>query len=169
MRLDSGGYSRKQYDPVLLRDTARNVAQRLPGLMQETGATCVAVTGKSGMALAFATLMLIDFNLVVVRKRGENAHGSPVEGRDGVHLHKYLILDDFVSSGRTVREIVALLTERALRSNSAALECVGVVEYLTEPHGSLGATVGLDEWDDRRMPERRVPRFGIAPAGTYIE
>lgn len=131
MRLNDGGYSRVQYTPRLLRAKAKEVAACLPALMHSTGATSVVVTGKSGIAMAFAVCMLIDINIVVVRKRGENSHGNPIEGADGTCLGDYLVLDDFVSSGETVRNIRDSIEERErLGGCKTKAHCVGVLQYL---------------------------------------
>lgn len=131
---NDGGYSDTQYDNAKLREAAKLVAAKLPLIMRETGAQAVAVTGKSGLSLAFAALMLIDFPLIVVRKRGENSHGANIEGTSGIEVEKYLILDDFVSSGRTVRTIVEELEMYAAQracdgGDRRDIRCVGVVEY----------------------------------------
>lgn len=129
MHLSTGGYSSRQYDSNRLRRTAQHLATELPRIMAETGADTIAVTGKSGLSLAFATLMLIDFPLTVVRKRNEMSHGNQIEGKDSHRVRHYLILDDFVDSGATVRNIVSIVEERAEFSGCATPECVGVVTY----------------------------------------
>lgn len=131
MFFNDGGYSANQFNTTLLRKTAKRIAAHLPKRMEATGAQAVAVTGKSGISLAFATLMLIDFPIIVVRKRGENSHGNPVEGTPDVDVGKYLILDDFVSSGQTVRNIVELIEEVSY-GRATQPRCVGVIQYTRE-------------------------------------
>lgn len=162
MRFNDGGYSETQYCPRKLREAAQLVAKLLPCIMRETGAQAVAVTGKSGLSLAFATLMLIDFPLIVVRKRGENSHGSNIEGTCGVDVDKYLILDDFVSSGSTVRTIVQ---ELELYNESIApydeptheIRCVGVVEY--KKFGGSTRSVGVLGASGYEAPRFRLPQL----------
>lgn len=147
MQLNTGGYSRVQYNPEELRGTAKQVAKVLPKLMQELGANTVAVTGKSGLALAFATLMLIDFPLMVVRKRGEMTHGSPIEGPEGHVVGNYIILDDFISSGTTVRTMIDQINEyQEVNWEYGFIKpvCVGVLEYKKE----RGAHVGEEDYID---------------------
>lgn len=132
MYFSDGGYSDVQFNTDHLRAKAQEIAAILPEMMHKLGADAVAVTGKSGISLAFATLMLIDFPLIVVRKRGENSHGNPIEGTQGVDVRKYIILDDFVSSGATIQAIVSSIDEMwgSAMANVDPLRCMGVLQYL---------------------------------------
>jgi len=127
------GYSETMFNQHRLKQVSRNLATTLPGLMKQTGATAIAVRGKSGIALAFAMSAVSNTNIpiVVCRKPAERSHGSNFEGpdldSDGL---KYLILDDFVSSGKTVKAV-----ERAMRNIGA--ECVGIAVYVSD-RGSDG-------------------------------
>lgn len=158
---NDGGYSGRQYDPTRLRSTAKEIAHVLPWLMRHTGAEAVAVTGKSGLSLAFATLMLVDFPLIVVRKRGENTHGSSIEGTEGVAVHRYLILDDFVASGTTVKTVVDDLTRYGLMSRyGAAPQCVGVLQY-DSVHGDRDSVL-TEEGRVRTYTTTKLMRGGVA-------
>lgn len=138
MKVFDGGYSRNQYDVALLRARAKEIAECLPKIMRRVDADAVVVTGKSGISLAFATLMLIDFPLVVVRKRGENSHGNPIEGKDCTTLTRYLILDDFVSSGTTVTNIMESIQDYAEARGKECPNLVGIVEYTAEQNPDMG-------------------------------
>lgn len=132
MYFSDGGYSDVQFNTTHLRAKAHEIAAILPEMMHRLGADAVAVTGKSGLSLAFATLMLIDFPLIVVRKRGENSHGNPIEGTPSADVRKYIILDDFVASGGTVKTVVRSIDEiyDSSMSSSGPMRCVGVLQYL---------------------------------------
>lgn len=129
MTIAASGYSRHQFDREKLRATAQRIAVRIPKLLQRFGADAVVVTGKSGMSVAFAAMMLADLPLVVVRKRGENSHGSMVEGVEGLVVRKYIILDDFVSSGDTVRTIARDMEQNAHAYDREVPQPVGVACY----------------------------------------
>lgn len=129
MYFHDGGYLGAEYDPIKLREIVSRLAGAIPFYMEACKADAIVVTGKSGVSVAFAALTAIDFPLIVVRKRGETTHGSPIEGTGGVDVKRYLILDDFVSSGSTVREVVARLDEAAALKGSGPISCVGVLEY----------------------------------------
>lgn len=105
MYVSGGGYSSAQFDNKRLRALAKDCSRAIPYFMQKWNADAIVVQGKSGMSAAFATQMLIDFPLVVVRKRGEDSHGSKIEGTPNVNFGRYLILDDFIDTGATVERI----------------------------------------------------------------
>lgn len=132
MILDKGyatGYSAK-----LVCQRAEFSANAIASLSRSTGSTSVVVHGNSGVSCGFAALMASaeDFNLVLLRKDNDNSHGSPIEGPDGHRLDKYLILDDFISSGATmnrIRDKINTLHAQWSWSASPKPECVGIVLY----------------------------------------
>lgn len=128
IRVGSAGYCDFNYDAIQLRSKAQLVARVLPDLIEEYAADAVVVTGKSGHSVAFAAMMFADFPLVVVRKETDQSHGIQIEGPVGLHVHRYLILDDFVASGNTVNRVVNTM--------GADTECVGIVEYGRLPSSS---------------------------------
>lgn len=133
----SGGYA-TQYKMAEVRKRAEYAARAINKMMAETGATSVVVHGNSGVSCGFAALMLSphDFNIVLLRKDNDNSHGSPIEGPEGHLLERYLILDDFVSTGATmnrIRDKIIMLRKQTISAWSAP-ECVGIVLY--GHHGS---------------------------------
>lgn len=133
----SGGYATR-YRMAAVRRRAEYAARAITKMMVETGATSVVVHGNSGVSCGFAALMLsdVDFNIVLLRKDNDNSHGSPIEGPEGHFLERYLILDDFVSTGATMNRIRDKIIMLHKQSNPAedAPECVGIVLY--GHHGS---------------------------------
>lgn len=123
------------YDAARVRLAAQRVAKALPRMMEETGADTVVVLGKSGMSIAYAALMLIDFPLVTVRRPGERPRGGgvQVEGPSDHQVSKYLILDDLVGSGGTADNINSALADEAdapcFGPARIAPECVGILCY----------------------------------------
>ena len=121
------------YSADRVRQRAEFAARAITSLSRSTGATAVVVHGNSGVSCGFAALMVTDtpFNLVLLRKDNDNSHGAPIEGPDGHRLDKYLILDDFVSSGATlnrIRDKIDTLHGQVSWS-SPRPECVGIVLY----------------------------------------
>ena len=129
----SNGYA-TGYSMRRVEERALFAAEAIEELRCRTGSTSVVVHGNSGVSCGFAALMLTkeeDFNLVLLRKDNDNSHGSPIEGPDGHRLGKYLILDDFVSSGATmnrIRDKIDTLHGQVPWS-SPRPECVGIVLY----------------------------------------
>lgn len=123
------GYSGLLFDPERLKNAAKLVVQQLnllearyPSLKYH-----VAVTGKSGIAMAFAVAMIKPINIVTVRKATELTHGSKIEGEG--FLDSYVILDDFVESGETVRRMAADLASVAYSRQEDQPTCLGYIEY----------------------------------------
>ena len=143
MRLTDGGYNEVQYHRELLLSKVEQLRNRLPEIMELTGADSVVVSGKSGISMAFALQMVLDFNLVVVRKRGEGSHGEPVEGRSGAEMHRYIILDDFVATGSTVRRIRHDLEDYAGFVGQKPPQCVGVLTYSSIVNWVLDSTINV--------------------------
>ena len=128
----SGGYA-TQYKMAEVRKRAEHAARAINKMMDETGATSVVVHGNSGVSCGFAALTLAhaDFNIVLLRKDNDNSHGSPIEGPEGHHLGRYLILDDFVATGKTmnrIRDKIATLAQQYGLPEDTP-ECVGIVLY----------------------------------------
>lgn len=137
MRLTDGGYSTVMFNTAMLQETARALSTRIPEVMQEVDADCVAVTGKSGIALAFATLALVHFPIMVVRKAHEQSHGNRVEGTNGHNVQRYIVLDDFVCSGQTLRNIREAIEGYGGRHT----EMVGALLYAAPGAWASGAPV----------------------------
>ncbi len=69
----------------------------------------IVVQGMSGAIIGSVVAHMLSKHIVVVRKPGEDHHGSnQVVGLEGAY--KYLILDDMISSGTTVLRIVDSMT-----------------------------------------------------------
>lgn len=68
----------------------------------------IAVQGYSCTVISSAVAALMNKEIIVVRKKGEKRHsGAEVEGV--VQGKKYIIIDDFVSTGATVRRIIDMV------------------------------------------------------------
>ena len=135
MMILSSGYA-TGYAAEEVRKRALWAADAIGKMMAETGATSVVVHGNSGVSCGFAALLLsdLDFNIVLLRKDNDNSHGAPIEGPDGHHLGRYLILDDFVSSGNTMNRIRDKISSLSIQRwhygpGEETPECVGIVLY----------------------------------------
>jgi hypothetical protein len=98
----------------------------------------IAFRGMSGALVVPMLCLELRKPMIVCRKESEKSHGSPVEGwgRGG----PYIIVDDFISSGSTVRGIMATLahwytsrigyyeSDDPERPNKP--ECAGIFLYL---------------------------------------
>lgn len=120
---NSNDYSCMGYPPERLRACVKALARDLPGIMARYNADAVVVRGGSGVVFGGALLMVSDIKVIVARKPGEQSHSTAIEvcGGGSLTVHRYIVLDDFVSSGGTVKGIMDDMGQQA--------ECVGVIEY----------------------------------------
>jgi adenine/guanine phosphoribosyltransferase-like PRPP-binding protein len=98
-------------------------------LKQELGFEAIAFTGTSGSAIAYILGYTLDVPLICIRKEGENTHyrtwderHKHIEGYVGAK--SYLIVDDFISSGKTVDRIMNVIED-----NCPECKCVGMLMY----------------------------------------
>ena len=119
------GYSGNIHRAPSLRSHVRYVARELE--KRRDSYDFVACTGQSGMSVSFAALMWYEFPLVVVRK-GERTHGNMIEG-DAERIGRYIVVDDFVASGDTMRRINRELCEWARERGYIEPTHVGSVLY----------------------------------------
>lgn len=117
------------YRPVKVQTIAKALARTIPDALKAFHADCIVVHGNSGVSAGFAALAHIDFPIVLVRKRGENTHGGPVEGVRGTPMRRYILLDDFISSGNTVRSVEQILAGMADSQGLRPPECAAVITY----------------------------------------
>ena len=83
----------------------------------------IAFTGTSGAALAYPLSYLLGMPLICVRKSIRDNHfGSKLEGL--VSAKKYIIVDDFIESGKTINRIT-----RSIKSENKKAKCVGIYLY----------------------------------------
>lgn len=136
--------------------SAINMSKKIAALGRELNCVPVLVfRGLSGISIAVAISMKlgaknIKHGMVYVRKKNEDSHGVPVEiaiPELGKKRGKVLIfVDDFVSSGATLRETISSLTQ-----NSILLACYDRPVYVcTEDGESIGRRKGLYLWAGQR-------------------
>lgn len=104
-------------------------AQRVAGLigLMPVKPDFIALRGVSGLSIGYAAAMLVDI-LVVFCRKGESSHShEPVHGQV-YRAGTYVIVDDFVSSGETVREIHRMLC-KCIGEESREPELLAVVTY----------------------------------------
>ena len=99
-------------DPKDLKRITKRVSKKMLALKKKLKFDAIVFRGNSGAAIAFPVSVATGIPVVLVRKEG--SHGSKVEGSCSVS--KYLILDDFISSGETMKKI---LGEMAKWSNDS--------------------------------------------------
>lgn len=95
----------------------------------------IAFRGLSGALVAPIVAREMKKTLLCVRREiGETGHS--VHGVEGdLAARRYVILDDFVSSGTTVRKIIQAVRKEFLDACRPVPVCIGICEYLwLRPH-----------------------------------
>lgn len=123
-------YHNQIYAPKELKKRAAFAAKELKKLQKKLKFTHIAFTGSSGCAMAYIISMLTGIPLMYVRKDGESSHGYKIEGLG--ECESYIILDDFICSGETVRKVIRKVTEKCTTRNEEVPQCVGVAVYLND-------------------------------------
>lgn len=139
------GYSEWKYDRGILKKKLNMLLPTIIEVSMETDATSLIVSGTSGVWLGSLLTMQQDLPVVLVRKDGENSHGSIVEGN--TDSKRGLVIDDFISSGTTINRIA-----RSLAIWGRGLEIVGVIEHCRARDYGWGSSFTIM---DGAEPEKR--------------
>lgn len=129
-------WNRSAANPVALEDTVDRLVQWLK--KSDLDFEAIAVSGVSGLVVGGALSYATGIPLVVVRKSGDKKHSDFSVESSLVGDFKYVILDDLISSGSTIKRIITKI-ERDLRfyDNSKDYrvpECVGIILYYATHH-----------------------------------
>lgn len=83
----------------------------------------IACCGVSGLVVAPQVCEILNKNLIIVRKYNENRYSD--FSVEGANPGRYVILDDLVCSGKTLKHIISSIKEESIRSI-----CLGAYFYL---------------------------------------
>lgn len=125
-------YSPYKFKKADLDAVIEHVLPKLREVMAAHSATHVVVTGSSGISM-MGVLVLNGFEVIQVRKDSEDTHGDSVEWAGGYSdAYRTVFLDDFVSSGATLRRVVEKLSARTQHSVEAVVcmaDAINAPEY----------------------------------------
>jgi hypothetical protein len=103
-----------------LKNLIEEIAPRIVKLKAKLKFDVIAFRGFSGASIAFPLSYETGIPLLLVRKTwddgrpSDSSHGWAVEGDHRIDIKRYLILDDFVCSGDTIRQTVKTINQRVL-------------------------------------------------------
>ena len=121
--------------PGQLIERLQVAAIHISNLREKLKFDALAFTGSSGSCVAFTMSVALNIPVIYVRKEGEQSHGAVVESNSGAQrIGKYLIVDDFIASGSTVRKIYTGIELDSKNRSLKAPTCVGI--YLYDSCGS---------------------------------
>lgn len=85
----------------------------------------IACCGTSGLMVVPQIAELLNKNIIIVRKEGDGGYSDFIV--EGTNTNRYVIIDDLVCSGGTVRHIIDSINEDGYMA-----ECVGVYSYMRD-------------------------------------
>jgi adenine/guanine phosphoribosyltransferase-like PRPP-binding protein len=100
----------------------------------------IACCGTSGLMVVPQVAELLNKNIILVRKKNEKCYSD--FAIEGVKPFRYIILDDLICSGNTVRHI-----KRSISNEHSRTTCVGLYCYMPEECAYNKDTVKLFERD----------------------
>ena len=125
-------YLRSVYETKLFQKTVDKAIQEADALLQKYQFDTVAFTGTSGAAMAYILAYKLNLQLLCVRKKTDGSHfhksypfsdrGWVCEGNLG--SKRYLIVDDFITSGGTINYIVD-----SIQKEAPFAQCVSMLMY----------------------------------------
>jgi adenine/guanine phosphoribosyltransferase-like PRPP-binding protein len=134
------------YNPEVFSEMVKRVTEAMAFLQKKTKFDAIAFSGSSGACMAYPVAANIGAKLLYVRRKGEasESHGDDVEAEGTID--KYIIVDDFVSSGSTIAHIYNSIDE--FNKIQKRIKCVGLALYqeddnLSNVRGILSRTLKL--------------------------
>jgi adenine/guanine phosphoribosyltransferase-like PRPP-binding protein len=111
------------FNPDSLKITVDSLVRQTILLKEKYGFDTIVFSGTSGTSMGFLLSHLLDIPVLCIRKKNDSSHYSnwrgPLEGNIG--LERYLIVDDFISSGDTVRYIMDEIHREVPKAKCVAL------------------------------------------------
>lgn len=106
------------------------IADKMITLQAEVPFQAIAFRGASGAAMAYPISAQLNIPLIYVRKPREQSHGDNIEGTNR-EITKYIIVDDFIETGKTIKDIIKAIDDAADRYYDlhCPIKCVGIVLY----------------------------------------
>lgn len=116
-----------------LQEVIRESSATIAELKKKLKFHAIAFSGSSGGCVAFHAAIEHNIPLIYVRKPEEKSHGHHVESNFTGNIKKYLIVDDFICSGDTVKRILKDVQQYAYTRGAYIPECVGVFCFVEFP------------------------------------
>lgn len=137
--LTQSDYLRRVLDPNQLKIVIDAAAERLKPHIDTFDS--IAFMGMSGSALAWPLSYILGKKVICVRKPQIKSHSwDAVEGVGTTR--NYIIVDDLIDTGTTIRNIVNAINQMAIQNHPGYLhgpaylpKCVGIYLFLGGGHG----------------------------------
>lgn len=134
-------YMQSTLRPDELKKLIDEIAPVMLDLQKKLKFDVIAFRGFSGASVAFPLSYATGIPLLLVRKADadgrpiDSSHGWALEGNFGTDINRYIILDDFICSGDTVRSTIRTINTNVTRkwpdpdTKPKFPKCVGIVMY----------------------------------------
>ena len=131
-------------DPVKYRKLVLATARKIRALKKKINFEAIAFTGTSGAAMAYPVSVATGIPLICVRKDAEGTHSNRlVEGSSNIDVTSYIIVDDFITTGTTIKTIISKIEDDSSWSSPNPPSCVGIVLYSSSICG-VGGNYRID-------------------------
>lgn len=105
----SEGYH-KSVRPERLMEIVDGTAAAIKKLRETVTFSHIVATGSSGQSITWPVAYKLGIPVCIVRKEGEKSHAGLVTGYGD--MEDYVILDDFIGTGTTVKRVLDTIAER---------------------------------------------------------
>ena len=148
-----GGYGWAGNEPAILHRRMKNAVPVFERLRYHLNFDAVAFSGSSGCCIAFVLAYETNIPLLYVRKPRERSHGSLLECNvKNTPIKKYLIVDDFIDTGDTVRDMVNRINRQCSKKKMNPPEPVGVFLFETTAFAPPRIRINEDDFLDCWTP-----------------
>ncbi len=128
------------FDPKMFPRTVNQTVAEAERLKAAHDFDTIAFCGMSGAAMAFLLSHQLRVPLLCVRKKNESSHyrsqmsSTLIEGN--LDCQRYLLLDDFISSGDTVNHIIDSISKEVPGAKCVAMLMYAAYDNSTYQHPS---------------------------------
>lgn len=130
MIVDGGGYGDWKYNKGSLKERMDGIKKALKVARADFGLEfdTIALHGTSGTWLG-GMLVMAGYNVIMIRKEGERTHGRSIEGNEDKRVKNIIVIDDFICSGDTLRNVNLLIKKHCERTGDPHPTVVGYIMH----------------------------------------
>lgn len=141
--------------PMVVNELAKLIRK------QKLDFDAIAFRGMSGALVVPMLCYKLEKGMIVCRKESEESHGSSCEGY--MAGGNYIIVDDFISSGSTIRGVVKTIDDWAVKNTAGGVPFIPVGIFLYRDAGMeySRTIINVDTHDYYAVTGREVDIFRI--------
>jgi adenine/guanine phosphoribosyltransferase-like PRPP-binding protein len=147
-------YLESLLNPQVRKDTVKRVTKILKEFDKVRPFDAIAVSGMSGALIGSTIADRLGKGIIVVRKEDDTSTHSWYKV-EGAICERYIIIDDLIASGKTVRRIIDQIKKEQYQD----AKCVGIYLYYDRENGNTKYMTKAEE--ALVIPNRVTTRRGI--------